>query len=83
MHVANGMYGLILVEPTGGLPKVFNGVVGAMAGNNAAQAKVGERVRLFVGNGGPNFTSSFHVIGEIFDNVYLEGACGPRNIKSR
>jgi nitrite reductase (NO-forming) len=112
MHVANGMYGLILVEPIGGLPAVdkefyvfqsefytkgahgeaglqpfsmekalsenpdyvvFNGSVGAMAGDNAVQAKVGERVRLFVGNGGPNLVSSFHVIGEIFDNVFVEG----------
>ncbi|MBK8040769.1 MAG: nitrite reductase, copper-containing [Verrucomicrobiaceae bacterium] len=116
MHVANGMYGLILIEPIGGLPKVdkefyvmqsefytkgaygeaglqafsmdkaltetpdyvvFNGSVGAMAGDNAVQAKVGEKVRLFVGNGGPNLTSSFHVIGEIFDNVYLEGGVKP------
>jgi nitrite reductase (NO-forming) len=112
MHMANGMYGLIFVEPIGGMPKVdrefyvmqsefytkgpygeaglqpfsmekalaenadyvvFNGSVGAMAGDNAAQAMVGEKVRLFVGNGGPNLTSSFHVIGEIFDSVYLEG----------
>jgi nitrite reductase (NO-forming) len=34
---------------------------------------VGETVRLYVGNGGPNLVSSFHVIGEIFDNVYIEG----------
>ncbi len=112
MHVANGMYGLILVEPKEGLPPVdreyyimqgdfytvgkyaeeglqqfdmnkaiderptyvvFNGAVGALVGDKAITAKVGERVRLFVGNGGPNLTSSFHVIGEIFDNVYLEG----------
>jgi nitrite reductase (NO-forming) len=111
MHIANGMYGLILVEPEGGLPKVdrelyvmqsefyakpgeagqpqtldmekgaaeqpnyvvFNGAVGAMTGDNAPQVKVGETVRLFVGNGGPNLSSSFHVIGEIFDNVYGEG----------
>ena len=112
MHIGNGMYGMILVEPIGGLPKVdreyyvmqsefytkgpygeaglqpfnmekalaekpdyvvFNGSVGAMAGDNAVPAKVGEKIRLFVGNGGPNLTSSFHVIGEIFDNVYLEG----------
>ena len=116
MHVANGMYGLILVEPIGGLPKVdkefyvmqsefytkgphgeaglqpfsmekaltetpdyvvFNGSVGAMAGDNAVNAKVGEKVRLFVGNGGPNLISSFHVIGEIFDNVYTEGGVRP------
>jgi len=112
MHIANGMYGLILVEPEGGLPPVdkeyyimqgdfytkgnngekgsqpfdmakavkeqpdyvvFNGKVGALTGDNAITAKVGERVRLFVGNGGPNLVSSFHVIGEIFDNVHIEG----------
>jgi nitrite reductase (NO-forming) len=38
---------------------------------------VGERIRLFVGNGGPNLTSSFHVIGEIFDTVYPEGGSQP------
>jgi nitrite reductase (NO-forming) len=112
MHVANGMYGLILVEPRDGLPKVdreyyvmqgdfytkgangqaglqpfsmvkaiderpdyvvFNGAVGAVAGDNALQAKVGETVRLYFGVGGPNLTSSFHVIGEIFDRVWAEG----------
>lgn len=112
MHIANGMYGLILVEPKDGLPKVdreyyvmqgdfytkgkngdpglqpfsmekalkeqpdyvlFNGAVGAMTGDKAIKAKVGEKVRLFVGNGGPNLISSFHVIGEIFDKVYIEG----------
>ncbi len=116
MHIANGMYGLILVEPIGGLPKVdkefyvmqsefytegaygegglqafsmekalaenpdyvvFNGSVGAMAGDNAVDAKVGETVRLFVGNGGPNLISSFHAIGEIFDTVYGEGGIRP------
>ncbi len=51
---------------------VFNGSVGALTGDNALTAKVGETVRLFVGNGGPNLVSSFHVIGEIFDNVYTE-----------
>lgn len=112
MHIANGMYGLILVEPEGGLPPVdkeyyimqgdfytkgkngepglqpfdmqkavdenadyvvFNGKVGALTGDNAITAKVGETVRLFVGNGGPNLVSSFHVIGEIFDKVNVEG----------
>jgi nitrite reductase (NO-forming) len=112
MHIANGMYGLILVEPAAGLPRVdreyyvmqgeiytagaygeeglqafdmakaiderppyvvFNGAVGALTGDNALTAKVGETVRLFVGNGGPNLVSSFHVIGEIFDTVYQEG----------
>ncbi|MBL1378561.1 copper-containing nitrite reductase [Zobellella iuensis] len=112
MHVANGMYGLILVEPKEGLPPVdreyyvmqgdfytqgaygeqglqpfdmdkaikeqadyvvFNGAVGALNGDKALTANVGETVRLFVGNGGPNLVSSFHVIGEIFDKVYVEG----------
>ncbi|MBI3541949.1 MAG: nitrite reductase, copper-containing [Deltaproteobacteria bacterium] len=112
MHIANGMYGMILVEPADGLPKVdheyyvmqgdfytkgpngqqglqpfsmekaiqerpeyvvFNGSVGALAGDGALTAKPGETVRLFVGNGGPNLTSSFHVIGEIFDQVWAEG----------
>ncbi len=112
MHIANGMYGLILVEPAGGLPKVdkeyyimqgdfytkgengeqglqpfdmkkavdedadyvvFNGKVGALTGDNAITAEIGETVRLFVGNGGPNLVSSFHVIGEIFDKVHVEG----------
>jgi nitrite reductase (NO-forming) len=112
MHIGNGMYGLILVEPKEGLPKVdreyyvmqgdfytkgkygesglqpfdmekaikeqpdyvvFNGSVGALNGEKAITAKVGETVRLFVGNGGPNMVSSFHVIGEIFDKVYVEG----------
>lgn len=112
MHIANGMYGLILVEPAGGLPKVdkeyyimqgdfytkggygdrghqpfsmekamredadyvvFNGAVGALNGDKAMTAEVGETVRLYVGNGGPNLVSSFHVIGEIFDKVHIEG----------
>ena len=55
---------------------VFNGAVGALTGDRALQATVGERVRLFVGNGGPNLASSFHVIGEVFDNVYSEAGTG-------
>ena len=112
MHIGNGMYGLILVEPEEGLPKVdheyyvmqsefytsgrygeaglqpfsmekaleekpdyvvFNGSVGALVGDKALKASVGETVRLFVGNAGPNLVSSFHVIGEIFDHVNIEG----------
>src|SRR5690625_6177580 len=52
---------------------VFNGSVGALTEENALTANVGETIRLFVGNGGPNLVSSFHVIGEIFDRVYVEG----------
>lgn len=114
-HIANGMYGLLLVEPAGGLPKVdheyyvmqgdfytagkkgekglqafsvekaraehpeyvvFNGSVGAVTGAGALKAKVGETVRIYVGNGGPNLVSAFHIIGEIFDLVYQQGAVG-------
>ncbi len=52
---------------------VFNGAVGSTLGPKALNVKTGETVRLFVGNGGPNLTSSFHVIGEIFDNLYNQG----------
>ena len=123
MHVANGMYGLIFVEPEEGLPPVdrefyvvqgeiystqpfgtagshtfsndhlmaehadyvvFNGRVGSLTGDRALTAKVGERVRIFFGDGG-FLISSFHVIGEIFDRVYLEGSVGTapsRNIQT-
>jgi nitrite reductase (NO-forming) len=52
---------------------VYNGSVGSTMGPNALKVKVGETVRLFVGNIGPNLTSAFHVIGGVFDNVYQEG----------
>jgi nitrite reductase (NO-forming) len=55
---------------------VFNGSVGSLTDDNALKAKVGETVRLFVGNGGPNLTSSFHVIGQIFDTVRPEASLG-------
>ena len=112
MHVANGMYGLILIEPPEGMSKVdrefyvmqgdfytvgkyrekglqtfdmqkaieenatyvlFNGSESSLSGENALTAKVAERIRLYVGNGGPNLMSSFHLIGEIFDKVQHEG----------
>lgn len=50
---------------------IFNGKTGALV--NSMNANVGEKVRLYVGNGGVNLISSFHVIGEIFDYVYREG----------
>jgi nitrite reductase (NO-forming) len=63
---------------------VFNGSVGALTGENALKVDVGDTVRLFFGVGGPNVTSSFHIIGEIFDLVYPEGALGEphRNVQS-
>ncbi len=51
---------------------VFNGVHNAMVKTPLA-AKAGERVRLFVLNVGPSKTSSFHVVGTIFDRVWIEG----------
>lgn len=53
---------------------VFNGRQGALLGPNALKVNVGEKVRIFFGNIGPNGISSLHIIGEIFDRVYLEGA---------
>jgi nitrite reductase (NO-forming) len=112
-HIANGMYGMILVEPEGGLPKVdhefyvtqgeiyteqklgakggltesydkllderpeyfvFNGATDALTAQKPLTAKVGETVRIYFGVGGPNYTSSFHVIGEVFDRVYSQGS---------
>lgn len=112
MHIGNGMYGMIYVQPKKDLPAVdkefyvmqgdfytkgkngapglqpfdmekavdehptyivFNGSVGAIAGDSSLKAKVGETVRLYFGVGGPNIASNFHVIGEIFDKVYPEG----------
>lgn len=52
---------------------VFNGKVESAP---RLEAKVGERVRIYVGNGGVNLVSSFHVIGEVFDKVYPEAAIG-------
>ena len=112
-HIANGMYGLILVEPEGGLAKVdheyyvmqgeiyttaakgkagmqqfsdakllaespeyfvFNGAVDALTKAHSMQAKVGETVRVFFGDAGPNDTSSLHIVGEIFTRDYLLGS---------
>lgn len=53
---------------------VFNGRPGGIVNN--IHASVGETVRIFIGNGGVNTISSFHVVGEIFDRVYPEGAIG-------
>src|SRR3546814_3774910 len=53
---------------------VFNGKVGGLTADKPLKAKVGETVRLYFGVGGPNKTSSFHVIGEIFDRIYDFGS---------
>ncbi len=52
---------------------VFNGQFQAITGDHAMHAQVGDRVRMFVGNGGPNLVSSFHVIGGIIDVLHREG----------
>jgi copper-containing nitrite reductase len=111
-HIANGMYGLILVEPTNGLAHadrefyvmqsefytkanptnthvleysheqalderpsfvVFNGTSGSLLFKDALHAATGERLRFFFGNAGPSLISSFHIIGEVMENVYREG----------
>jgi nitrite reductase (NO-forming) len=111
-HIANGMYGMILVEPATGLTKVdrefyvmqgdfytsgnygakglqafskekllaekpdyflFNGRVNSLTGDRALKAKVGEKIRLFVGVGS-HIASNFHIIGALFDSLYPDGA---------
>jgi nitrite reductase (NO-forming) len=76
--MAQGPQAIDLAKLTAERPEyvVFNGKMGALTGEGAVRATVAETVRLFVGNGGPNLISSFHVIGEIFDTVYTEGALG-------
>lgn len=113
LHIANGMFGMILVEPAGGLPAVdheyyvmqseiytiggygqagsqiadaqkllaetpdyfvFNGAVGALTDDHPLKAKTGEKIRIFFGDAGPNFVSSFHIIGEVMDKVYNLGS---------
>ncbi len=51
---------------------VFNGRHNGFV-DQPLPAKTGERVRLFVLNVGPSNTSSFHVVGTIFDKVWIEG----------
>ena len=110
-HIANGMYGMLLVEPAEGLAKVdrefyvmqgdfyttgkygakgfqalskekllaeqpdyflFNGRVNSLNGERALKAKVGEKIRLFVGVGS-HVAANFHIIGAVFDKLYKDG----------
>lgn len=117
VHVANGMYGLMVVEPETPLPPVdkeyyvmqsefyheppeviskgkvsdtvefsyprgldedadvvvFNGKESSLTRDTPLKANTGDRVRIYFGNGGPNLTSSFHVIGGIFEKVHRDG----------
>jgi len=111
-HIAMGMYGMLLVEPAGGLPKVdhefylmqgelytlwpvhskgnqlfnssgllnedptyvtFNGAYDAFTGAHMLNASVNDTVRIFFGDAGPALTSSFHMIGSMFDTVWPAG----------
>ncbi len=111
-HIANGMYGAILVEPPEGLDRVakefyvgqsefyttgatgaqgnqsldfnklvaetptyvvFNGNTQSLIGDKALTARVGDTVRIYFVDGGPNLISSFHLIGEIFDKAWNYG----------
>jgi nitrite reductase (NO-forming) len=60
---------------------VFNGASGALVKDAPLKAKVGETVRIYFGVGGPNKISSFHVIGETFDEVNNLGALGDKSHK--
>ena len=53
---------------------VFNGVVGALTGDNTLRMAVGERARIYFVNEGLNLASNFHPIGSHWDAVYPEGA---------
>lgn len=52
---------------------VFNGHEAALTRDRPLKARVGETVRIFFGNAGPNLTSSFHVIGSNFRKLYRDG----------
>jgi nitrite reductase (NO-forming) len=112
MHIAQGMYLPIIVDPRGGWPTradkefvlvqsefyprpaagdstldeadwaamqratptyvVFNGRAFQYK-DTPLKVDVGDRVRFFVMNAGPNARSDFHVVGNIFDRVYPGG----------
>ncbi|HJU29784.1 MAG TPA: copper-containing nitrite reductase, partial [Candidatus Binataceae bacterium] len=115
VHMARGMFGMIVVEPEEGLPRVdhefyigqsetytkqrpgtpgprdfdfdailredptyvvFNGAFNALTRDRlgAMQAKVGESVRIFMVNTGPNLLSSLHPIGNIWSRAWIMGA---------
>ncbi len=109
LHIANGMYGAIIVDPRQGRAPakefvfvqsefytqtlsdssrtidwekllglapdyvVFNGREAEYA-KHPIPVRVGERLRMYVVNAGPNRFSAFHVVGAIFDRVYMDGS---------
>lgn len=108
-HIANGMYGVIIVEPKDGYPTdqeidrdytivqsewykendyeaflneepeyvVFNGNDFTLT-EKPFLAKIGDKVRFYINNMGPNEVSSFHIVGTVMDRVYVDG--NPKNI---
>lgn len=110
MHIMQGMYLPIIVDPRGGWPHhadkefvivqsefyageahdgmagmdfeaamqprasyvVFNGRADQYKAH-PLQVDEGDRVRLFVVDAGPNLNSDFHIVGAIFDHVYVDG----------
>ena len=116
MHISAGMFGIILVEPEGGMPDVdhelylgqheiytdkpageegkhrfdmasmkreeptyvvMNGEQYAMTPDvhgPAATVSTGDTARVYFVTGGPNLTSSFHPIGNVWEELYPEGS---------
>ncbi len=112
-HIANGMYGALIVDPRTPRPPAkelvfvqsefymtpaagtaarslawdrllelapdyvtFNGRASQYA-EHPIRVKVNELVRIYLVNAGPNRLSSFHVVGGIFDRVYMDGSNNP------
>ena len=114
MHISAGMFGVILVEPAGGLPAVdhefylgqhevyttdpkaggkvrfdmtamrredpryvlMNGGTYALTPDRAGSptVAVGDTARVIFGVGGPNLTSNFHPIGNVWNEYYPQGS---------
>lgn len=109
-HIANGMYGALIVDPVVPRPAarefvliqsefyldslvpgkarslswdrllslapdyvVFNGRA-AQYSEHPLTVKTGELLRLYVVNAGPNRFSAFHVVGGIFEKVFVDGS---------
>ena len=112
VHIANGMFGMILVQPDVSLPPVdeefyvmqselytiwpihttgnqifdgqkllamtptyfvFNGAFKGLTGGHQLDAQVNQTIRIYFGDAGPNFISSFHIIGQILSQVWQYG----------
>ncbi|MEX1030747.1 MAG: multicopper oxidase domain-containing protein [Paenibacillaceae bacterium] len=100
-HIANGMFGAVIVDPPGYEPKdkeyviiqnewygedagmdewiegapvavAFNGIPSQYM-DKPLTAKAGEDIRFYFVNAGINDFSAWHIIGQIFDTVYLDG----------